>query len=84
MENNILLRRFKKDLKNFDIYHKLTTINLSPKMLKREPIYSENIIIDSYPFKVKDGKIISSSKKIILYNPNKYALIPYYIFHHIK
>jgi len=53
------LKRFKKDLKSFNIYHKNTEYNITPNMIKRNPIYNEkNIIIDSNPLIVKDGILL--------------------------
>jgi DNA polymerase type B, organellar and viral len=62
---NFTLKRFKKDFKSFNIYHKNSEYNISPNMTKRNPIYNDkkNMIIDSFPIYVKDGVLHKFTKK---------------------
>ena|ERR1700719_469177 len=64
---NFILKRFKKDLKTFNVYHNNSEYNISPNMTKRNPIYNEkNIIIDSYPIYINDGVLYKNTKNIKL------------------
>src|SRR5271156_39725 len=64
--------RFKKDLYNLTIKYNKTDFTISPKLLKREPIYINNIVVNTKPLIVKDGNLIK--KEPIKLN---HSLVPY-------
>ena len=72
--------KFKKDFNNLKInYHKYT-YTVSPKILKRAPIYENYKIIDSIPLVVINdqlikNKVVKFNYGIVSYNRNKYSLI---------
>jgi DNA polymerase type B, organellar and viral len=72
-KNNIY--RFKKDLTNLQINYNKTEYKLSSQILKREPTYKNNLIINTNLYVEKDEIIKPIKKKLnfdlIVYNSNK-------------
>jgi hypothetical protein len=72
--------KFKKDFNNLKINYQKYTYTISPKMLKRAPIYENYKIIDSKPLIVNNdqlikNKVVNFNYGIVLYNKHKYSLI---------
>jgi len=73
--------KFNRDLNKLTINYNKSNYIIKPENLKRESIYNNyNLIVNTKPLQVKDGilkqkELIKLIFNLVLYNPNKYALV---------
>jgi|ERR1700730_1589767 len=82
----IPIERFHKNMENLTINYKESKYKITHHKFKRKPIFENYKIVDTILLVVKENKIIQDNiinkfiYNLVLYNPNKYALIKSNLF----